>query len=116
MSGPDMLGSSSRILTLVRPRALAETVNFLGLSSGNSPTDRKMANAHHLDALVVRELLTDGGVATAFPQIGSEGQRTDKNNSGEHFRVRVHALQKLFRQPDASTLRLLSYSRRIVRS
>ncbi len=74
-----------------------------------------MANAHHLDALVARELLTDGGfgeesltahgthgwqrelfrylqdmdgiVATAFPQIGSEGQRTDKNNSGQHFRT-----------------------------
>jgi len=28
----------------------------------------------------------DGIVATAFPQIGSEGQRTDKNKSGQHCR------------------------------
>ena len=102
-------------MTLVRPRARAETVfEFSRLLSGNSPTDREMANAHHLDALVVRELPTDGGfgdesltahgahgwqcelfrylqdmdgiVATAFPQIGSEGQRTDKNKSGQHLR------------------------------
>src|SRR4029450_5403811 len=95
-------------------RARRDRFEFSRLSSSNSSTDRKMANAHHLDALVVRELLTDGGfgdesltahgahgwqrklfrylqdmdgiVATAFPQIGSEGQRTDKNKSGQHFR------------------------------
>ena len=71
------------------------------LLSGNPSTDSKMADAHHLDALVLRQLLTDGGlrdegftahgthewqrelfrylqyvdgvVATALPQIGSEG-------------------------------------------
>jgi hypothetical protein len=102
-------------MTLVRsPGARRDRFEFSRLLSGNSPTDREMANAHHLDALVVRELPTDGGfgdesltahgahdwqrklfrylqdmdgiVATAFPQIGSEGQRTDKNKSGQHFR------------------------------
>jgi hypothetical protein len=85
-----------------RDRPVKEGQSHERLLSGYSPTDRKMADAHHLDALVVRQLLTDGGlgdesltahgahewqrelfrylqhmdgvVTTAFPQIGSDGQ------------------------------------------
>jgi hypothetical protein len=45
-----------------RDRPVKDGQSHEHLLSGNSPTDRKMADAHHLDALVVRQLLTDGGL------------------------------------------------------
>jgi len=90
------------VLRRRRDRPLKDSQWDERLLSGNPSTDSKMADAHHLDALVLRQFLTDGGlrdesltahgthewqrelfrylqhmdgvVATAFPQIGSEDQ------------------------------------------
>jgi hypothetical protein len=79
-------------------------------ASGKLPFDGNVSDAHDLDVLVVRKLLTDGSfgeesltahgahgrqreffrhsqhmdgiVTTARPKVGRYGQRTDENESG----------------------------------